>query len=260
MCIRDSLYVAPPNAANRLATVHEIHRNQLPRLPEANRDRWLSRSAVNWPRLSNPVEILTQLESELGGEIRNKEKVVHDLWPAKNLPRMPLYQRLELVLAGFDLTFTFAEDGGASIIAMPKSPAYPRVTKVPEDKLDAVRKELSERDSSRASLENGKLTASWRTHEAVSRILNPPSKEQDFSRIRYTLKVENQQVGPFLRRICTQLSLQCEFVDVPDEIQDTRVSFEVDKATLRTLFKTILEPVALEFSFSNNELLSLIHI
>jgi|GEM_PF-2145677 len=247
------LYVAPPNAANRLATVHEIHRTQLNKLPATVRNRWLSRAETRWPQLSNPVELLAKLETELGGKIRNKDRIVHDLWPAKRLPRMPLYQRLELVLAGYDLTFTFGEDGGATIITMPKAPTYSRATTIPDDKLEVVQKALS-KNSTRAALKDGKLTASWRTHEAVRRIVDPPSKEQDFSRIRYTLKAENQKVGTFLRSICKQLNLTCKFVDVPEEIQNTRVSFEVNKASLRTLFNTILEPVGLEFSLANSEL------
>lgn len=253
----DIIYVGPTRQANRLATVHEIHRRQLDKLPSAVRNRWLSRRGETWVRLSNPVEILAKLERELGRTIQNKEKVLHDLWPARKLPPMPLYQRLELVLAGYGLTFTFDAEGGATIVSMPKSPTYGIALKIPQEKLDAVRQALEkERNASdeKATFQDGTLTASWRTHEAVSRIVTPPSSAQDFSRIRYTLKAESQEVGRFLRSICKQLNLECTFVDVSDETLKKRVSFEVEKATLQTLFSTILEPVGLSFTLAGNDL------
>jgi hypothetical protein len=246
------LYFAPPDSADRLATIHEIHKQQIRRLPSKQRRRWERAKSSSWPRLTSPTTLVDQIEAELGTPIEGKEMVLHDLWPARALPSLPLFQRLELVLAGFDLTFVLDDKYEVEVLPMPLSPRITQKVEIPASRLDAVTEVLNMHSS--ATLKNSELTASWRVHELVKRTIAPPSTDRNLDRIRYTLRAENQPLGPFVRSLCRQLDLECEFTDAATIDLEKRISFQVDRADVRTLFRKILEPTGLRFTLDNKKL------
>lgn len=242
--------VGPADVANRLATVHEIHRQQLADLPGTVSRRWRSSEPFTWPRLTSPLDLLGELEDELGSSLEGKSRVHHDLWPAQTLPRLPLFQRLELLLAGFDATFVFTPTG-AKITNLPKLPRYEKSLRVTGDQQQKVRELLKQFPE--ATWEKGKLKASWRVHQLVDRTLHPPSSQSNTRSIRYTLRAENQQLEKFVRGLSEQLELDCQFIDVPRKVLDSRITFEVKRATLRELLQAIVGPAGLAFTLEDSE-------
>lgn len=251
--VGDVIYVAPPNAANRLATVNAVHQQMLARLPGSQRGKWRQSKSMVWPKLTSPIQLVDQLEAELGMPIIGKAKVSHDLWPARQLPSIPLYQRLELLLAGFDLTFVFDEQGVAKIVEMPDSPRVTQSHKIPKPRLADVQAVLERFPL--AKLQASELSASWFVHQLVLRTVTPPPTKRDLDRIRYTLRAENQTLGTFVRSLCKQLDLECDFNGVEHEKLEARVSFEVKQADIRTLFEEILKPAGLEFTLDGDKLM-----
>ena len=134
---------------------------------------------------------------------------------------------------------------------MPASAKYSCKIEVPEGHQEAVQRYLQ---SQGEVLSGGNLSANWEVHQGVDRILNPPPASQDTSRIRYTLRAENQQLGVFVRSLCAQLGLECKVIDVPDEAEQQRITFRVEKAKLRTLIEKVLESTELDFQLSADQL------
>ncbi len=173
---RDLVYVGPPGEANRWATVNQRHREMLKRLPRAQRDRWMSARSWHWDRLKNPQDLLRDLESELGLSIQGGHLIEHDLWPAAAYPPLPLFVRLELLLAGYGQTFVFAANGSAIVRRMPVAP---RVTKVnPIEPGHPKEKTLSEilNKSPSAELSENRLQL---TAGLVRARDNPPSRHSN---------------------------------------------------------------------------------
>ena len=248
----DVIYIGPSNAANRLATVNVIHEQMLSKLSGSIGSPWRRRKSMIWPRLTSPVDLLNELEQELGREIRGKEQVTHDLWAAKRLPSLPLFQRLELLLVGFDLTFVFEPNGGAKIVTMPTEPRATERVSIPSERTEEIKELLAQHPT--AKLDDRELAASWRVHKLVERSLEPPPDNRILDQLRYNLKAENQLLGNFVKSLCKQLELSCEFQGVDEAVLEQRISFEVHQASLRRLFLAILEPVGLQFELEDQQL------
>lgn len=248
----DIIYLGPEDAADRVATMHAVHKRQIPELPSRQRSRWLQKQPSNWPRLTSPAKLLVDLEMELGYGIVGKENVVHDLWPARTLPPLPLFERLELLLAGYDLTFKFNVRGGATIVKMPTAPRAEWDVEIPAQYRSTVRGLLKDHES--ATLDKTGLISSWRIRELIRKTLEPPRSVNNRDRIRYTLRAENQPIGPFVRSLCKQLDLECEFTDSANPELNKRISFQVDEVDVQTLFREVLASAGLECSLEGNRL------
>ncbi len=105
------VYVGPENAARNLRTVAEHRREEVRQAPSSQRSRLLRSSRIEWGEAAQPRDLLSQLAEEAGVQIENLGDVPHDLWRAGSLPSLPWCDRLTLILAQFDLTFTLAPSG-----------------------------------------------------------------------------------------------------------------------------------------------------
>ena len=227
-------------------------------LPHSQRQKWRSSRSWSWPRLADPQELLKELEAELGQEIKGREQVLHDLWPAADYPSLPLFARLELLLAGFDRTFVFTTDGHAVIRQMPSSPRVAESISVKAEHQKELQAILAATPPAKLSDDGRRLTASWRTHEQIRRATSPrkakpPPLSQ--SNLRYTLRVKDRPLGPFLKQLSKQqLQLECEFSTIAAKRTNQMISFQVEKANLQELLTAILDPVSLDFSLSEDKL------
>lgn len=248
----DVIYFGPDDAANRLATVNQIHHQTLEQLPPHVRSKWQRKLPLQWPRLTSPKTLFDQIEGELGYSVDGSDRVMHDLWAAGALPPIPLFVQLELILAGFDLTFVIDEQGTAKVVEMPRSPRYGRRIPVATGRESNLQPILAEHPES--SLIGNQLIASWRVHQLVDRALEARRDQPDLDRIRYTLRAQNQPLGEFVRQLCLQLGLSCTITGVPPEILEKRISFDVKEAPLDGLFRAILQPVGLHFRLESEQL------
>lgn len=253
--IGDVLIFGPKDAAERVATVHRIHRDRLDAMQSRfHRTAWINRKTMRWDKLATPRILVDRLERELESDIAGKDLVPHDLWNGGILQDLPLYVRLELVLSGFDLTFAFRSDGGARIIRMPEQPVATWKLKIPRDRRDTV-KEIVLRQPA-AALDGDRLTASWTTYQLVKQALvDDNSDNETLDNARYTLKAQNQQVGPFLQNLCKQLGLECRFDNVDSVELQRRVSFEVREVRLEALLQKAVETTPLSATLTGTTLI-----
>lgn len=120
------LYIAPPATAERMEADFARQTAAARRLPAAEAKLWSRRAPLAWSELAEPRTILTELGEREKIGVRGAELVPHDLWPSAELPALTLVERLTLVLAQFDLTWRYEDEGRA--IAIVPLEAEPRET------------------------------------------------------------------------------------------------------------------------------------
>ena len=250
------IYVSPPHTATNWASVHMLHQAALRRLPADVRSVWQRSQPWHWPRLTNPQHLLTQLQTELGRPIRNQEWIRHDLWPAGHFPALPLFERLELLVAGFDLSFSFDDDGGATLHRMPTHATYRRRLNLTREGRSQLNEFLRANPTVQLVSDGRTLDASWRQQEAFQRLIRPtptvrPRRQSD---VRYSLKATNRPLRSFLTQLAAQLNLKCEFTAAAAERSETRISFAVQQVDRDELLQAILDPVGLTHTILDDTL------
>ena len=246
------IFVGPGGAADRWATTNLAHRDMLRRLPLLEQRRWLKEANWKWDRLTNPQDLLKKLEREIGQKILGREKIQHDLWPAARFPDLPLYLRLELLLAGYSKTFVVA-NGTVRIVDMPKEPLVNR--RIPQQAEQRQVRDLL-KQFPKARLAGKTLQTSWRVHEAIRRAFAEESRisSQNLDGIRFTLSAQKQPVGPLVSQLAKQLGLDCQFSESAQEKFDAMVTFDVEEGSFKQLMKEVLEPAQLTFTIKNRNL------
>lgn len=134
------IYIGPRETALRLRTVEEIASaalvsggvsavgNEPSTSPRTRRSfELLGRQTLNWPDLTTPRELLSDIGRRYELQIESLERVPHDLWSEAFLPSATPTQMLLAVLAQFNLSFEWtASRDGIRIVDMPPAPRIER--------------------------------------------------------------------------------------------------------------------------------------
>ncbi len=252
------IYVGPRETTDVLATVVEMRRDEIGKLPAAARGRLLKATPWQWERLTTPRQLLDELERQYRVSIAGKEKMPHDLWPAVQLPELGFVEKLSLVLAGFQVTFAVSPDG--STVRLVPLPADASIVRRYPAGASAARLagQLAEQ------FPQAKITAAgaelvvdgrWEVHDAVDRLLSGQSVRRpppaDTGKKNYTLTVENKPVGGVLRALGGQLGKKVSFDDVKVPRRLTKeVSVSVKQVTLDELFAAVLQSTGLKYEIT----------
>ena len=87
-------YVGPAATADALRTLAALRGEGIAKLPAASRAALVERRPIQWMRLAEPRAIVAEAVSARGWQLAGAERIPHDLWPAGELPPLPL-ARLE---------------------------------------------------------------------------------------------------------------------------------------------------------------------
>lgn len=208
------IYVGPKKTARGLATLARRARASLTQASAAKRQKWLRAVSSSWPRLTRPRVLLKEILARADIELVDGELVAHDLWPARELPRMALVDRVVLILAGFDLTCEISPDGKTCRV-------------VPIDFPLAVVGD----DAPLA--------------EASSPVSESSAQRQ------FSLRLENQPVGRVMEQLAGQLKLEIfwneDSLQANERSRETVISCQIKNGDLDELLRTILEPAGLGF-------------
>ncbi len=255
------VYLGPCRSAEMLRTLAALRRQDVTALPGQRRMALERQHAVDWPRLTQPRQLVVDLLRERGWRVRRADLIPYDLWPAGRLPRLPLSDQLTVLLVGFDLTFRVDPDQRAVEIMAIGAPvrlarSYRWPVGTPPD-ADLLRRQFPDSllhvDGRTVQLE-GRLE----DHERLAEMLQParpgrqPPRQRRETRQAFTLRVEDQPAGVVLRQVERQLGLAIE-VDEPairaaGLSLERRVSLSVDGADLDELLEAILAPAGLDFA------------
>lgn len=248
-------YFGPLETAARIRTVAAVRMQEA---PAKARGTFAKQRAWRWDDLATPRELLEQLAAEAHIEIRGLDRVPHDLWAAADLPALTLVERLTLVLAQFDATFQYEDDGRAiSLAEMPEKvvlertyPGAPRPAELaakwkellPDCKIDVVGKSVRVVGSVE---DHERIAVSRKGNTTRTKVAGAPEK-------RYELNVREQPLGPLLKQLAAQLDLEFradwEGLKGLGISQENRVTFGVKNASLDELLKQALAPAGLTFT------------
>jgi len=130
--LRSSIRIAPVRSPAAACDRAELAREQaIGKLPQAARQAVARRSSWKWPAGARPRDLVAAAvdEARVKVLVEGIERVPHDHFPAASLPALSLGERLDLVLAHFDLRIDWrsgATGPVAAIVAIDDSlPAMP---------------------------------------------------------------------------------------------------------------------------------------
>jgi hypothetical protein len=254
------VYFGPAYTTDRLATVAALRRGEVERWP-ANSQSRLAPRGTRWDDLAEPRALVRATVAEAGLEVSNLERAVpHDLWPAADLPPLPWPDRLSLLLAGFDLTFTV--DLTQRRVELVPYPDEPRIEKLLAVKGTATQVAADWADrfpQAEVRVAGGKLAVRARFEELE--IMERVARGERVERARvvagpseFTLTVENQPAGAILRHIAKQLKLTLEIAPDAVEPLEKLVSVQAERLRLEDLLAAVLRDTGLRFERAEDRL------
>lgn len=257
------IYVGPKETAAVLGTMAVLKDEQSRQLPAAVRVRVSVAQPCVWPELSMPRELIEQCVSRVGLQLNGADQVPHDLWPAVDLPPLTFAQRLSVLLAGFSLTFEYADDGTAvRLVPLPGGAVLER-SYSPRSNADAVAARIVQRfPAARVTAAADKLlvVGPLEVHEAVEELVHgslrktPPGKPSRKDKVVYTLRIENKPLGGIVAAVAKRIEREVRFdARVNPKLQEL-ISFEVKQAELDELLRSMLAPVGLDYRLDDETL------
>lgn len=121
--LASSIRLVPRDVAGRAAAAERMRDRTLAGLPADDRRRLAARAAWTWPAGSRPQALVADLVTAAGMDITGLEAIPHDHLPAGRLLPLTLAERIDLVLAQFDLRADWSP-GGATIVPLPPAPRH----------------------------------------------------------------------------------------------------------------------------------------
>lgn len=107
--------IVPPALAGRCLAGEQARRREISRLTSPQRDSLATKATWQWPPGSTPHDLIASAAAEAGLAIEGLDRIPHDHFPAADIPPLTLADRLDLILAHFDLR-----------VAWSRSPIGPR--------------------------------------------------------------------------------------------------------------------------------------
>jgi hypothetical protein len=220
----------------------------------------LKSQAWKWDEATEPRQLLDDLAQQAGVAIENPEQMPHDLWAAGDLPALPWTDRLTLLLAGFDLTFS-VESGGQSIrlVPMPESAVVEKSYTPRGEAADTAAQLRGIVPNATIRVADGKLhvAGSAEDHDKVAQLLSGKSVKTTTvvpGVKQYTVTIDNQPAGAVVQRVAKDLKRTLKFDPELNEKLNSKVSFAVTKASLEELLQKTLEPLDLTYKLDEQTL------
>lgn len=243
------VYVGPPTAAVRVATLAAMREEDGKHLEEKLRMRLEKLETMRWPRLSEPRWIVRKLCAEADVSLADPDAIPHDLWPAYDFPEMTVYERLTLVLANFGYTFQIDDQQTLKLMSMPRAVAVERVygSKNLAADIPKLEKQFPQaiiRTQGRKIVVLSTMEDQWAIARELGAGQSAPEPTPLASQ-RFTLTVKDQPMGWLCEQVAKRVGMTVDFSDEATQALEQRVSFKVDKVTLQELFESIVQPAGL---------------
>lgn len=116
-----SIRLVPPEAAGRAVAAESARSAELRRLPAADRTRLAAKAACEWHEAAEPRSLVEQLAADAGLRLTGLERIPHDHVAAGRLLPLSVAERIDAMLAHFDLRASWTPDGGAVVPAVERA-------------------------------------------------------------------------------------------------------------------------------------------
>jgi hypothetical protein len=136
LSLESTIRIVPPAKAGRCLAAEQTRRREISRLPAAQREPLTRKAACQWPAGSRPRDLVDSMADEAGIVIDGLDVIPHDHFPAANLPLLSLADRLDVILAHFDLRVAWFRGQAGSrprgrIVPLPDAAPLTAVAKTP---------------------------------------------------------------------------------------------------------------------------------
>jgi hypothetical protein len=107
--------IVPKAVAGRATAAEAARETAVRRLPASMKRRLEPRTSWDWPKASTPRDLVGGLASEASLPLLGIGRIPHDHLPAGSLPGLTVAERIDLVLAQYDLRVAWTPQGGAIV-------------------------------------------------------------------------------------------------------------------------------------------------
>jgi hypothetical protein len=271
--IGNSVYFGPRATAAKLRTLQVLRIQELSernaRISDRRRSELTQARTFRWNDLDRPADLIRRLASEHNLALVGIERVPHDLWAGGTLPDAGAVEILTLILAQFDLTFGWSDQGaGITIEQIPDRVATERSYDPPAglSAAAAISRWQEELPDLVAREEKGKIIVSGteEMHEVVKRVRRggratdhagsrTPQSSVPLNRRRYSLKIQQKPASAILNELAKPENGEITFEFSRADFKaasidlDQLVTFEVQNVTIDRLLKATLDPLGVDF-------------
>jgi hypothetical protein len=116
--LESSVRIVPGDRAGLAEAADEARRRGIARLPATDRGRLAERRPWAWPDGARPRDLVATAAAEAGVSLASLERIPHDHLPASAWPPLALAERLDLVLAHYDLRVAWAAGPRGTVVAI----------------------------------------------------------------------------------------------------------------------------------------------
>jgi hypothetical protein len=226
-----TIRLVPASARGRAAAAADDLDRRLAAIPAPQRKPLVKPEPWRWPTGARPRDLVTAALAEAGLTVEGLDAIPHDHFPAAELPPLPLAERLDLVLAHFDLRILWSGDRGR-----------------PRGRIVAIDADLSPPPPRRPNPPDGSA--------APRRPTTSPSRSVTL-RDEFTLRLEaplDQALAAIAARLGLELDLDQASLAARGIAPGEIVRAEVEKASRDRLLDAVLQPVGLQWKIEGQRL------
>lgn len=217
--LASSVVLVPEAAAGRATAGERARTRAVAALPAGERHKLAARAAWAWPAGSRPRQLVAELAAAAGLRLAGLDEIPHDHLPAVHLPPLTVAERIDLVLAQYDLRVEWQPDGG-------------RITPLPP-------------------------AAVQRPRPAADRP-RPPSRRQDGPAAeRYSLRLEaplDQAVAAVARRFELQPRIEMAALEARGIAAEEIIRVQVEDVDRDRLLDAVVAPLGLAWAIEGDTL------
>ncbi len=254
--IGEVIYLAPRESASAIV-------GQMRELQQACRAAWpiaaRKRLSLAWSTGARPRGLVVRAAKSFGLSIANPQSIPHDVWPACDLPPLRPHELFTLLLCGFDLGAVPNSSDSLSVVPLAIRDEFPTTPLFVPRKSPAL-VDLRKRFSGLRWERRGAwfyVSGEWQQIDAAFRLFLELDEQHghvdsaDPPEQLYTLAVSQQPVGALLKTLQDKgFQIQVE-QEVRGQLAK-RVTFEVNRVSLKMLLERALTPVGLRFELEGN--------
>lgn len=251
------VYIGPPNAADRVASMTAFLRLQLKEADRSIRGKWLARSSRDWQVLTVPQQLVQEVAGDAGLAIEGLDRIPHDLWVDQSWPSLPLLDQCCLLLAGFDLTIAVSPSNfQGAIVDLPERITFEKVHRLPRNATLDVDTLKDRIPGIEAKLEGTRLVVvgSARDQDMITDLLagrRVRTPRNQATEKRYTIRDTTTEAGNVVATVASQLDLAIQYEGNAAEKLAQRITVNVRDVTLDELMRETLAPLGLTYRIND---------
>lgn len=255
------VYLVPHQKALRFLVKQNIQASQLEKYSTSLKQRLKQVSELQWPVLTTPRDLVSVMASNLQLEIKNPEMIPHDLWNRQDLPRLPKWEQLTLLLSCMNRTFVIDENAKSiTIIRFADEQVLTLKFRRTEQrqieqairqlKLARIQSVLKDSDF----YVRGPHHELVQLYDSIRPIRKWNSSRKAGSQDVFDLKT-NASRGSILATIARNQGIQLKFGAEANDLLRQKISINVKDVSIESLIQSTLKGSGLRFRLTETELI-----